>query len=389
MADSPSPAAPRSPETNGRKQRRRRRRARRRPVEGEGKRGPRPGGLAPRPFPREPLDRALKIASAIKENNGGNPWPPADIATALDSSTKSATFFYLAAAARDYGLTDGGRDAKKIGLTELGKAIVFPTSQKEEEAARLRAFRNVKAFSDVLTYFGGNRLPELKYLKNTLKREFGIEDQHHEDFVRLFKSNCEFLGLREGQPLSEGRANDRRSPDSAPIDHAGTITVAEPDQEAGLTCFVIMPFTEKGTDRPDNFFNEVLKRLITPSGIDAGFKVVTADRRGSDVIHSTIVNSLLDADLVVADLTGHNPNVLFELGMRMHADKPVALIQAEGTPRIFDVDNVLRVHAYHPNLWSSTLEKDRPLLSEHIKAAWQNRDSLETYMKLLRRRPGE
>jgi nucleoside 2-deoxyribosyltransferase len=153
-----------------------------------------------------------------------------------------------------------------------------------------------------------------------------------------------------------------------------------------------MPFTERDGSRPDNFFSEVLNRLITPAVVSAGFRAVTADRRGSDVIHSTIVNSLLDADLVVADLTDHNPNVLFELGMRMHADKPIALIQADGTARIFDVDNVLRVLAYNPNLWTSTLEIDRPKLTEHVKAAWDNRQSDETYFRLLRRKkvpPGE
>ena len=50
---------------------------------------------------------------------------------------------------------------------------------------------------------------------------------------------------------------------------------------------------------------------------------MTARKAGSDVIHATIVNGLLDADLVVADLTEHNPNVLFELGIRMAEDKPV------------------------------------------------------------------
>jgi hypothetical protein len=35
-------------------------------------------------------------------------------------------------------------------------------------------------------------------------------------------------------------------------------------------------------------------------------------KQGSDVIQSTIINQLLKADLVIADLTDHNPNVLFE-----------------------------------------------------------------------------
>ena len=80
-----------------------------------------------------------------------------------------------------------------------------------------------------------------------------------------------------------------------------------------------------------------------------------------------------------------NSNVLFELGMRMANDKPVALIRAKGTGPVFDVDNMLRVLDYDQNLWSSTVERDLPKLTEHIKATWKNRDSQETYLKILRR----
>ena len=320
----------------------------------------------------------MSIALAIRDKNGGKPWPPQDVANAVNLSPTTSTFFYLAAAARDYGLTTGSRDSATIALTELGRKVAYPASAEEEGAARLEAFRKIDAFAKVLDHYGGNRLPELQYVKNTLKRDFSIDEEHHEDFVTLFKSNCAFVGLKDGQALSESLPRERRASSTARKDDvAGTITVAEPaDADKGL-CFVIMPFTEKSTDRPRNFFNEVLNRLITPACVDAGFRVVTADRRGSDVIHSTIVNSLLDADLVVVDLTDHNPNVLFELGMRMREDKAVALIQAEGTARIFDVDNVLRVYAYNSNLWTSTLETDKPALTEHVKAAWENRDSAE------------
>ncbi len=59
----------------------------------------------------------------------------------------------------------------------------------------------------------------------------------------------------------------------------------------------------------------------------------------------------------------------------MHADRPIASIQAEGTARIFDVDNVLRVFSYRPNPWTSTLEADCPKLTEHVKAAWYQHTS--------------
>ena len=96
------------------------------------------------------------------------------------------------------------------------------------------------------------------------------------------------------------------------------------------------------------------------------------------------MNELLEADLVLADLTEHNPNVLFELGVRMMADKPVVLVRAKGTGAIFDVDNMLRVEEYNPSLWKSTVEKDVPLLTQHILGSWENRDIMPTFMKILR-----
>ena len=96
------------------------------------------------------------------------------------------------------------------------------------------------------------------------------------------------------------------------------------------------------------------------------------------------MNDLLEADLVIADLTEHNPNVMFELGVRMAADKPVVLIKAMGTGPLFDIDNMLRVFEYSPNLWQTTIEKDLPLLRDFIKGAWENRESDKTYLKILR-----
>jgi nucleoside 2-deoxyribosyltransferase len=146
-----------------------------------------------------------------------------------------------------------------------------------------------------------------------------------------------------------------------------------------------MPFVEKSGSYSAGFFTEVLNSLIIPAAREAGFEVKTANRQGTEMIHSTIVNEILDADMCVCDLTEHNPNVLFELGMRLGHDKPVALIQAEGTARVFDVDNVLRVLPYKKELWRSTLLKDLPEITAHIKATWENREVSESYYKLLRR----
>lgn len=126
-----------------------------------------------------------------------------------------------------------------------------------------------------------------------------------------------------------------------------------------------------------------MNTIITPAANAAGFAVETADQHGSDIIQSTIISQLLAKELVIADLSDHNPNVLFELGIRIARDLPVALVRATGTAAIFDVDNMMRVASYSPNLWPTTVERDVPKLRDHFKAAWDNRDSVRTYMEIL------
>ncbi len=322
-----------------------------------------------------PLSKALEISQKIKELNGGNPWTPAQIASAIEIGARSPDFYYVTAASRDFGLTTGTRDTATISLAELGREIVYASGAEIEHAKKVEAFHRIDLFSKVLQHYKGSNLPEMKYLGNTLEREFGLAPEFHEEFSKVFRENCDYLGITAG--ASGGGVTEDVRPT--------TVVVGEPSKKSTVKAFVIMPFTERLPERPKGFFIEVLRSLITPAAVDAGFMVETANRQGSDVIQSTIVNELLEADLVIADLTDHNPNVLFELGLRMAAEKPVALIKAAGTGRVFDVDNMLRVHEYQPHLWRSTIETDLPELTKHIRATWENRSRDQSYMKILRR----
>jgi hypothetical protein len=92
---------------------------------------------------------------------------------------------------------------------------------------------------------------------------------------------------------------------------------------------------------------------------------------------------------VLCDLTEHNPNVLFELGLRVANDKPVALVKARGTPTLFDIDHMLRVAEYSPNLWPSTLAADARTIEDHMRAAWDGRLDGRSFMAVLRDPPSE
>jgi hypothetical protein len=336
-------------------------------------------------FPRTTLEEALKIAYAIKENNGGNPWEPEEIRKAIGAGTGGNAFFYLTAASRDHGLTVGTNAAEKIALTDLGRELVYAPNPEAEKILKIRAFLAIDVFKRVLEYYKGSNLPEMKYLGNTLQKEFGLAPETHEEFSRTFRENCQYLGITSGIPASD-TDNGQGTASSATPD---TVTLAEAGGASKLTAFVIMPFVERDTKHPSGFFAEVLRSLITPAAKESQFTVRTANRQGSDLIQSTIINDLIEADLVIADLTEHNPNVMFELGVRMAEDKPVVLIKAQGTGPLFDVDNMLRVFQYSPNLWQTTIEKDMPSLRDFIKGAWENRASEKSYIKILRGAKGK
>jgi hypothetical protein len=343
-----------------------------------------------RPYPRVTLEQALRVPSALKDKNAGNSWASDEVAKALGVGAKSARLYYLTAGARDYGLTLGTRETGVIELTDLGRQAVYPSTPEERTQALHKAFFRVDAFRKVFEYYKGNQLPEEEFLTNTLQKVFNLDPEVHDEFVDIFQKNCRYLGL--ASPDDVVVVGTGAMPGEAHVSGSGAvdevITVAKPKKGGkGLLCFVIMPFTERSEEHDVGFFGEVLASLIAPAAKEAGFTVRSAQRHGSDVIQKTIVNDLLKADLVVADLTEHNPNVMFELGMRMAHDLPVALIRAKGTGSIFDVDNMLRVYDYDQRMWPSTIAADLPNLQEHIQATWDNRDSENTYMKLLGRAP--
>jgi hypothetical protein len=331
-----------------------------------------------RSYPRATLETCVRVAQIIKEKNGGNPWPPSEVAKALGLSPKSSNLDLYTASGSQYGIIEGSRYSENISLTPLGREIVYADSAERELAAKRNAFLSVEVFAKVLDHYGGNQLPEKQYLSNTLLDKFSIPLELQDEFVEVFQKNCAYTKI--GQAWNASGTDTRSRVEVEPVIRA------EPGNAGGPRCFVIMPLAERDGLRSAGYFKEVYESLIKPAVSAAGFSVETALRTGSDVIHSTIINELADADIVLADLTDHNPNVLFELGLRMAENKPVAIIKSDDTGRIFDVDNLLRVFEYDANLWPSTVSRDVPNLTNHLKGTWENRSAGRSYIDILRGR---
>jgi uncharacterized protein YllA (UPF0747 family) len=104
-------------------------------------------------------------------------------------------------------------------------------------------------------------------------------------------------------------------------------------------CFVISPIGSP--ESPTRIkSDQVLRHIIRPCIEELGFRVVRADEMKSPgMITTQIITKLLNAPLVVADLSEHNPNVFYELAIRHAKRKPVIHIIDESDRIPFDVAN--------------------------------------------------
>lgn len=103
------------------------------------------------------------------------------------------------------------------------------------------------------------------------------------------------------------------------------------------TCFVITPIGNDGTARRTST-DQLLDLTIAPVLNDIGFALNVAHRMphpGS--ITTQIIASILTSDLVIANLTDLNPNVMYELALRHASSLPMVTIAQKGTPIPFDV----------------------------------------------------
>lgn len=105
-------------------------------------------------------------------------------------------------------------------------------------------------------------------------------------------------------------------------------------------CFVICPIGEEGTEIrvwSDLTFEYIIKPVVE----QFGYKAVRAnDIKQSGMITSQIIEQLIEAPLVIADLTSNNPNVFYELAVRHIVQKPYLQMIKTGQSTPFDVNGM-------------------------------------------------
>lgn len=144
--------------------------------------------------------------------------------------------------------------------------------------------------------------------------------------------------------------------------------VTEKEKSKG-NCFVIMPISDP-EGYPDGHFKKVYDQILAPAIAKAGYNPARADDdTSSNMIQAKILEQLVNAPMVLCDLSTRNPNVLFELGLRQAFDKPVVLVQECGTERIFDISSISTIDYRRDRLYDEVLEDQQKITECIIKTA--------------------
>lgn len=131
-------------------------------------------------------------------------------------------------------------------------------------------------------------------------------------------------------------------------------------------CFIISPLGSDDSEtrrKADGLINSVLKPILTAEG----YKVIAPheiDTPGS--ITRQVVQHLLEDELVIANLTELNPNVMYELAVRHAKRLPVVCLVERGTKLPFDIATERTI--FYDNDMAG-VEILKPKLSKAIKEA--------------------
>ena len=154
-------------------------------------------------------------------------------------------------------------------------------------------------------------------------------------------------------------------------------------KEISNMCGIVIPISAMG-DYSEGHWLEVkriLQRAIKQAGYDSQ---IVSEAEDSGIIHKRIVQNLYDNPIVVCDISGRNPNVMFELGLRLAFDKPTIIVKDNKTAFSFDT-SVIEHLQYPADLRFGKIEEFMESLTVKIKKTMEiynaNPSEYSTFLK--------
>jgi len=147
-------------------------------------------------------------------------------------------------------------------------------------------------------------------------------------------------------------------------------------------CFVIAPIGREGSEIRRRS-EQVLKYIIFPACAEHEYSVIRADLIAEPgLITSQIIEHIIKDDLVIADLTGQNPNVFYELAIRHFVGKQVIQIIEKGEAIPFDVGGIRTIQVNMHDI--DSVESAKNDLARFISSVESGETRTETPISIAR-----
>lgn len=152
-------------------------------------------------------------------------------------------------------------------------------------------------------------------------------------------------------------------------------------------CGLIMPIAD--TDGYPRGHWEDVKNILISVAESAGFRTRLVSQSDSvSVIQTTIVQNVYFDDIIICDVSSKNPNVMFELGLRLAFDKAAVIVKDKITGYSFDTSPVEHIN-YPTDLRYYDVEEFKKELYTKLKATYKKSEDpkhsmyLESFGKIV------
>lgn len=133
----------------------------------------------------------------------------------------------------------------------------------------------------------------------------------------------------------------------------------------------------------EGHFSRVYEHIIRPACVIAELDPIRADDvMTTNYIALDIIKNIISCDMSICDLSGRNPNVLYELGVRQAFNLPVTLLKDQRTNRVFDIQGFRDVE-YDESLRIDSVQETIETLSTILKNTYQNTSEINSLVSLL------
>ncbi len=147
-------------------------------------------------------------------------------------------------------------------------------------------------------------------------------------------------------------------------------------------CGIVMPISAADGCTEQHWLDvrSILFETVESAGFNP-FLVSDADDVG--IIQKRIIQNLYQNPIVICDVSGKNPNVMFELGMRLAFDKPTIIVKDDITAYSFDTAPIEHL-TYPRDLRFNTIIKFRDELKNKIIATYESSNRNPNYTTFLK-----